>query len=151
MIRVLGDTERKETMENNIETDVIVNENENLQDLTTEAIVEIVDEVEETDVEPVTEIEPEATPEITEETTPEVEPEVIEEDEEETDTTGVVTATKLNVRELPNKDSNVVFVLNKDDVVMINTNSRQACEDFYEVYTADGKCGFCMKQFINLK
>lgn len=143
MIRVLGDTERKETMENNIETDVIVNENENLQDLTTETIVEIVDEVEETDVEPVTEIEPEVTPE--------VEPEVIEEDEEETDTTGVVTATKLNVRELPNKDSNVVFVLNKDDVVMINTNSRQACEDFYEVYTADGKCGFCMKQFINLK
>ena len=63
---------------------------------------------------------------------------------------GTVTAAKLNVRELPNKAADVVCVLNKDDVVTLVMDSPQTHEDFYEVVTADGKLGFCMKQFIKL-
>ena len=76
--------------------------------------------------------------------------EVVETTEEVEFQTGIVTAAKLNVRELPNKTSDVVCVISKDDVVTIVTDTPQTYEDFYEVCTADGKYGFCMKQFINL-
>lgn len=146
MIRVLGDTERKETMENN-ETDVIVEETvelqETVEDVTEEVVEETVEEVVEETVE---------TDEVTEENVEELPTEEpVEETEETPEVTGVITAAKLNVRELPSKDSNVVCVLNKDDIVSLVMDTPQTYEDFYEVVTADGKIGFCMKQFIELK
>ena len=117
------------------------------QDAIEETIVENNEEVivEGDNTEEVVENEVETTEETVETTE-----EVVETTEEVEFQTGIVTAAKLNVRELPNKTSDVVCVISKDDVVTIVTDTPQTYEDFYEVCTADGKYGFCMKQFINL-
>lgn len=64
---------------------------------------------------------------------------------------GVVTAAKLNVRELPNKDAKVVTILNKGDVVVIDNDAEEAHEEFFKIVTADGLDCYCMKKFIELK
>lgn len=131
------------------------------QEVVEEVVETVVEEVAEEVVEAaVEETVEEVTEEVIEETTVEPIEEVVEtpveenqngeEVTEEVELTGVVTAAKLNVRELPEKTANVVCVINKDDVVTLVTGSSQTHEDFYEVCTADGKLGFCMKQFIKL-
>lgn len=69
----------------------------------------------------------------------------------ETATTGVVTGCmKLNVRENPNTDSNILAVINEGDEVTIDVNA-STTEDFYKITTATGLEGYCMKSYIVLK
>ena len=60
---------------------------------------------------------------------------------------GVVTeCMKLNVREEPNADANIVCTINLATEVEID--EANSTEDFYKIYTASGIEGFCMKKFI---
>lgn len=61
--------------------------------------------------------------------------------------TGIVTGCiKLNVRKEPNKDAEIVSVINEGSEVIINKN--KSTVDFYAVCTAAGVDGYCMKKFI---
>lgn len=65
---------------------------------------------------------------------------------------GVVTGCeKLNVRKEPNKESDVLCVINKNEVVEFDTEEYQTYEDFYKIVTTTGVKGYCMKQFIKIK
>ena len=69
----------------------------------------------------------------------------------ETATTGVVAGCmKLNVRENPNTDSNILAVINEGDEVTIDVDA-SITEDFYKITTATGLEGYCMKSYIVLK
>lgn len=58
----------------------------------------------------------------------------------------VFNCEKLKMRSEPNKQSDVVCILNKGDKVKVGR-----CEaDFYEVAFGEFK-GFCMKEFIEIK
>ena len=58
----------------------------------------------------------------------------------------VFNCERLNMRSKPNKQSDVVCVLNKGDEVKVGR-----CEaDFYEVTFGEFK-GFCMQEFIEIK
>ena len=75
---------------------------------------------------------------------------VEEEITEEISPVGVVSGcTKLNVRENPSKDANVVCEIKADSVVIIN--EKESTNDFYKVVTEAGAEGFCMKKFITIK
>lgn len=60
---------------------------------------------------------------------------------------GVVTdCVRLNVREAPNIESNVVCEIDcSSDMIVYEEEST---EDFYKVCTATGVEGFCMKKYI---
>lgn len=65
--------------------------------------------------------------------------------------TGVVSGCgKLNLREKPSKDSDVLLILDKDTEVTIDT-AASTTEDFYKVCTSSGVEGYCMKKFITIK
>ena len=63
--------------------------------------------------------------------------------------TGIVTdCTKLNVREAPNSNAEVVCKIDcKSDVII---DEAESTDDFYKVCTAAGVEGFCMKRFITI-
>ena len=77
---------------------------------------------------------------ITEEPVEEMVEEVAEEPVEE----GVVMPILLNVRNLANKESEIVRVLNKNDKVKIIGTEN----DFFIVELSDGLIGYCVKDFI---
>ena len=81
---------------------------------------------------------------ITEEPVVEVAEEVTEEPVVEAVEEGVVIPTLLNVRNLPNKESEIIRVLNKDDEVKIIGTEN----DFFIVELDDGLIGYCVKDFI---
>lgn len=61
--------------------------------------------------------------------------------------TGTVTGcAKLNVRKEPNKESEIVSVINEGSEVVINRI--KSTVEFYSVCTAAGVEGYCMKKFI---
>ena len=61
--------------------------------------------------------------------------------------TGIVTnCVKLNVRKEPNKDSDIISVLNQ--YTEVNIDLTNSTEDFYKITTFDGLDGYCMKIFI---
>lgn len=61
--------------------------------------------------------------------------------------TGIVTScVKLNVRKEPNKDSDIISVLNQ--YTEVNIDLTNSTEDFYKITTFDGLDGYCMKRFI---
>lgn len=63
--------------------------------------------------------------------------------------TGVVSGcAKLNVRKEPNKDAEIVAVINEGSEVVINRI--KSTVDFYAVCTAAGIEGYCMKKFITV-
>ena len=101
--------------------------------ITEEPVEEVVEEVTE---EPVVEV----VEEVTEEPVEEVVEEVTEEPVEE----GVVIPTLLNVRNLSNKESEIIRILNKDDKVKIIGTEN----DFFIVELDDGLIGYCVKDFI---
>ena len=85
----------------------------------------------------------------------EAETAVVKQEVEETESaapefaTGVVVdCVKLNVREQPSKDAEVVCIIPAGTEVQV-TNSEN--EDWLYVCTAAGLEGFCMKQFISVK
>lgn len=61
----------------------------------------------------------------------------------------VVDCTKLNVREHPNATADVKFVIAGGSEVQVCTAHNY--EDWYEVCTASGVEGYCMKQYISVK
>ena len=64
----------------------------------------------------------------------------------------VVGCVKLNVRKEPNKDSEVVCVIEEFHELTIDTV--QSTNDFYKIYTSVNDVlveGYCMKKFINIK
>lgn len=61
---------------------------------------------------------------------------------------GVVNCDKLNVRMNPEKDANVLLIINKDDKVTILEESNEV---FYKVKLANNTEGYCMKKFIDIK
>lgn len=60
----------------------------------------------------------------------------------------IIGCDKLNVRKKPNKNAEVVCVINKTTVVEID--EEKSTGDFYKVYLPSGIDGFCMKQFIKV-
>lgn len=63
---------------------------------------------------------------------------------------GVVTdCLKLNIREKPSKDSRVVTVVTCLDELEIDMGDSN--DDWYDVCTATGIEGFCMKKFVAVR
>lgn len=63
--------------------------------------------------------------------------------------TGTVTGcAKLNVRKEPNKDAEILAVINEGSEVVINRI--KSTVEFYAVCTAAGIEGYCMKKFITV-
>lgn len=74
---------------------------------------------------------------------------VIEEDTVVDDTKmGYVDCDKLYLRTEASSDSEPITVLEKDEELMIVSEDDP---DWYEVYTASGQDGFCMKNFIRVE
>ena len=64
-------------------------------------------------------------------------------------TIGIVTnCPKLNVRKMANKNSDIVCVI--DAAVELEIDEQNSTVNFYKVRLADGREGFCMKQFITI-
>lgn len=61
----------------------------------------------------------------------------------------VVDCLKLNVRENPTTDSEVVCEIPAASEVTIDEDN--STNDFYKICTAAGAEGFCMKKFIQIK
>ena len=82
------------------------------------------------------------------EETPAVTDVVVETVPEPKDVEGtVVGCTKLNVRAYPSTNSNVVCVINANDVVSIDPDKSN--KDWFKVLTSNGSVGFCMRKFVN--
>lgn len=60
----------------------------------------------------------------------------------------VYNCEKLNVRKQANKDSEVVEIIQKDDIVNVYLN--ESTDDFYRVFTKSNSFGYCMKKFIKI-
>lgn len=80
-------------------------------------------------------------------TVPPTNTEALEEDEEKIVTGVIVNCNKLNLRELPTKDSKVLKVLNKGDEVGVFPT---LMGDFYKVVKMETE-GYCMAKYIKLK
>lgn len=61
----------------------------------------------------------------------------------------VADCSKLNVREDPSVDADVVCEIPKRTEVMINDD--ESTDDFYKVCTDSGIEGFCMKRYIAVR
>lgn len=117
-----------------------------------ENVEEVVNEVEPEVVEETKEVEPEVIEETVEEVVNEIEPEVPENNKLENFKCDLVDGAvrnckKLNLREEPNKSSNVACVLLEDESVLIDLEN--STDDFYKI-SARGIDGYCMKQFIEI-
>ena len=60
----------------------------------------------------------------------------------------VVYCRKLNVREAPNANANVVCVVDVSTNLVVYED--ESTDDFYAVCTAGGAEGYCMKQFVKI-
>lgn len=61
----------------------------------------------------------------------------------------VAGCTKLNVREEPQPDAEVVCAIDCTTEVMVY--EQESTDAFYKICLASGIEGFCMKKFINLQ
>lgn len=59
----------------------------------------------------------------------------------------VIDCEKLNVREKPNKDSKVLYILDKSSEVKVDKEAPTA-PDFVKVITVTGLEGYCMSKYI---
>lgn len=97
-------------------------------------------EKKEDDVEKVTE-------EVQEQPTEKVKEEIVEEKKEEKSKTGkLINCELLNARKEPNKNSEILFVINLKDRIKI----LEETNDFYKVEVGK-KTAYCMKEFIEVK
>ncbi len=79
-----------------------------------------------------------------------IEEQVTEEEEKADVLFGVVTdCLKLNIREEPSKDSDVVTVVACLEELMIDME--KSIDDWYAVCTVSGLEGFCMKKFVAVR
>lgn len=62
---------------------------------------------------------------------------------------GVVTdCARLNIREEPNRESEVLGIVNaKDELVIVESEST---DEFYKVLMPAGVEGFCMKRYVTI-
>lgn len=66
-----------------------------------------------------------------------------------TPTVGVVVGYKrLNIREEPSKESEVVDIVPVETELLIDSDFEH--ELFYSVLTPDGIDGYCMKEFVDI-
>ena len=105
----------------------------------------IVEEVKEEIVGPVKELKVE---ELKVEEAPVEELKVEEAPVEETNTKKfvVVTTDRLNVRKGPSKDTEVLYIVSKDEKLLIN--DPKLIEGFYSITTSSGIKGYVMKEFV---
>ena len=68
------------------------------------------------------------------------------EPEPATPMTGVVNATRLNIRESPSMNAKIVAVVPVFTELLIDSD--QSDDEWYSVCTASGIEGFCMKEFV---
>ena len=61
----------------------------------------------------------------------------------------VVDCDKLNVREEPRSDADIICTIEKNSEVMID--EYESTNNFYRVFTASGIEGFCMKKYISVQ
>lgn len=61
----------------------------------------------------------------------------------------VVGCVKLNVREHPSSDANVLDMLPAMSQVLVDLENKY--DDWFHVFTAAGQEGYCMKRFIEVK
>lgn len=61
---------------------------------------------------------------------------------------GYIDCEKLYLREMADKDSKPITILEKNDEVMITSEDDP---DWYGIYTSMGQEGFCMKQYIRVE
>lgn len=60
----------------------------------------------------------------------------------------VVDCLKLNVREAPNANADVVCVINASTKFVVD--EAESTDDFYAVCTESGAEGYCMKKFVQI-
>jgi len=61
----------------------------------------------------------------------------------------VTNCKKLNVREEPRTDADIICEVDYQTELMIDEN--ESTEEFYKVFTTAGIEGFCMKKFIAIR
>lgn len=61
---------------------------------------------------------------------------------------GIVDCHALNVRSMPDKNSEIVCVINNGSEVVIDP--KESTDMFYKVYTESGAEGFCVKDFVRI-
>ena len=62
---------------------------------------------------------------------------------------GIVTnCTSLNIRKQPSVDSDILCFVRVGTTLMIDEST--STEDWYNVYTAAGMSGFCMKNYVRV-
>ena len=62
---------------------------------------------------------------------------------------GIVTnCTSLNIRKEPSVDSDILCFVRVGTALMIDES--MSTEDWYNVYTAAGMSGFCMKNYVRV-
>ncbi len=59
----------------------------------------------------------------------------------------VVNCEKLNVRNEPDKNADIVQIIDASSKVEISLND--STDEFYKVYTETGMSGYCKKQYVN--
>ena len=143
----------EEVGENFINSDEEVSETEEETEESSDEETESEEQTEEpTEEESEEETEEPTEEESEEETEEESEEETEEESEEDYSFKNMVNGKiydcqKLNLREEPSKDSNVVEVLDESSILIVDKEN--STEDFYKV-EVNGKNGYCMKKFIKL-
>lgn len=75
--------------------------------------------------------------------------ETIEEIVEEVKIGIVTNCNKLNVREEPSLDADIVCEITSTTELIIDEH--ESTDEFYKVFTASGLDGFCMKKFISIQ
>lgn len=74
---------------------------------------------------------------------------VLEEVPQKPATIGIVQlCNRLNVRTSPDKDSEVLCIIRKDEEVMVEPVFKH--DHWYSIYTSAGIGGYCMKEFIKI-
>ena len=58
----------------------------------------------------------------------------------------VVNCEKLNVRNEPDKNADIVQIIDASSKVEISLND--STDEFYKVYTETGMSGYCKKQYV---
>ncbi|MBS6180563.1 MAG: SH3 domain-containing protein [Erysipelotrichaceae bacterium] len=58
----------------------------------------------------------------------------------------VIDCRKLNVREEPKADANVVDTIDVNSEIMIDMT--ESTDEFYKIHTSSGLEGFCMRKYI---
>ena len=61
----------------------------------------------------------------------------------------VIDCEKLNVRRHASLEADIIAVIDKEDIVVVNDNG--STEEWYMVITKDRTKGFCMKKYITVE